>query len=265
MQQRRGTAQQWTDENPTLAEGEVGFETDTYQFKIGNGVNAWASLDYFSAGVDLSAYATETYVDTAVSDLVDSAPGVLDTLNELAAAINDDENFFTSITTAYQQYADQAETDAKNYADSQDQALSSTLTQAFENYTDGATTDMATTTYVDTQDGITLTAANQYTDTEVALKKTEISQAVSSNITAQAGYRYLVNTSSARTITLPSSPSLGDEVQILDATENAGTNVITVNNNGEKINGIMDTGLLDVNGVAAVFIYTGSTYGWRMG
>lgn len=164
MQQRRGTAQQWTDENPTLAEGEVGFETDTYQFKIGNGVNAWASLDYFSAGVDLSAYATETYVDTAVSDLVDSAPGVLDTLNELSAAINDDENFFTSITTAYQQYADQAETDAKNYADSQDQALSSTLTQAFENYTDGATTDMATTTYVDTQDGITLTAANQYTD-----------------------------------------------------------------------------------------------------
>ena len=35
---------------------------------------------------------------TAISDLVDGAPGVLDTLNEIAAAINDDENFVTTIT-----------------------------------------------------------------------------------------------------------------------------------------------------------------------
>jgi len=48
----------------------------------------------------LSGYATETYVDTAVSNLIDAAPGALDTLNELAAAINDDPNFFSSIPTA---------------------------------------------------------------------------------------------------------------------------------------------------------------------
>jgi len=35
---------------------------------------------------------------TAISDLVDGAPALLDTLNELAAAINDDENFVTTIT-----------------------------------------------------------------------------------------------------------------------------------------------------------------------
>ena len=40
MQQRRGTAQQWTDADPILAAGEIGFETDTNQFKIGDGVNA---------------------------------------------------------------------------------------------------------------------------------------------------------------------------------------------------------------------------------
>lgn len=163
MQQRRGTAQQWTDENPVLAEGEIGFETDTNQFKIGNGVNAWDVLPYFETLDDI-----QIYVNNAVAGVIDSAPGTLDTLNELAAAINDDENFFTSITTAYQQYADQAEVDAKSYADTQDQSLALTLTQAFENYTDGATTDMATTTYVDTQDGITLTAANQYTDAAVS-------------------------------------------------------------------------------------------------
>lgn len=49
---------------------------------------------------DLSGYATETYVNTAVDNLVDGAPGLLDTLNELAAAINDDANYATTLTTA---------------------------------------------------------------------------------------------------------------------------------------------------------------------
>lgn len=44
--------------------------------------------------------ATKLYVDTAVSNLVDGAPELLDTLNELAAAINDDENFSSTITTS---------------------------------------------------------------------------------------------------------------------------------------------------------------------
>ena len=44
--------------------------------------------------------ATKNYVDTSVSALVDSAPGALDTLNELAAAINDDASFSTTITNS---------------------------------------------------------------------------------------------------------------------------------------------------------------------
>ena len=44
--------------------------------------------------------ATKNYVDTSVSNLVDSAPGALDTLNELAAAIGDDANFSTTITNS---------------------------------------------------------------------------------------------------------------------------------------------------------------------
>ena len=45
-------------------------------------------------------YATQTYVNTAVSNLVSSAPAALDTLNELAAALGDDANFSTTMTTA---------------------------------------------------------------------------------------------------------------------------------------------------------------------
>ena len=45
-----------------------------------------------------SRVATMRYVRTAISELIDSSPGALDTLNELAAAINDDANFYTTIT-----------------------------------------------------------------------------------------------------------------------------------------------------------------------
>jgi hypothetical protein len=45
-------------------------------------------------------YATEAYVTTAISNLVDSAPAALDTLNELAAALGDDANFSTTVTNS---------------------------------------------------------------------------------------------------------------------------------------------------------------------
>ena len=46
IQFRRGTASEWTSANPTLAVGEMGLETDTDQFKIGDGTTAWTSLGY---------------------------------------------------------------------------------------------------------------------------------------------------------------------------------------------------------------------------
>ena len=140
IQLRRDTAANWTSANPTLSQGEQGYETDTGKMKIGDGSTAWTSLAYF---VDSSAYATssditsavstkantadlatvatsgsyndlsdqpsipsitglatETYVDTAVSNLVDTAPAALDTLNELAAALGDDADFAGTVTTS---------------------------------------------------------------------------------------------------------------------------------------------------------------------
>jgi len=49
---------------------------------------------------DLGSYATTSYVDAEVAGLVDSAPGTLDTLNELAAALGDDANFSTTVTNS---------------------------------------------------------------------------------------------------------------------------------------------------------------------
>ena len=46
------------------------------------------------------SYATQTYVVTQITNLVDSSPTTLDTLNELAAALGDDPNFATTVTNS---------------------------------------------------------------------------------------------------------------------------------------------------------------------
>ncbi len=46
FQHRRDTASVWSLNNPTLASGELGLETDTSLFKIGNGTTPWNSLAY---------------------------------------------------------------------------------------------------------------------------------------------------------------------------------------------------------------------------
>jgi hypothetical protein len=57
IQVRRDTASNWTSTNPTLAAGEIGFESNTNKFKFGTGSTAWNSLAYTTAGVAVSTTA----------------------------------------------------------------------------------------------------------------------------------------------------------------------------------------------------------------
>lgn len=50
IQLRRDTAANWTSNDPVLADGEMGIETDTKKAKIGNGTNKWSVLSYFAEG-----------------------------------------------------------------------------------------------------------------------------------------------------------------------------------------------------------------------
>ena len=107
MQQRRGTSEQWTTANPILAAGEIGFETDTGEFRVGDGTNHWADLSPFKNLLDLGG-SLDDYIllaEKAVADgvatldatgnvpvsqlqnLIDGAPGTLDTLSEISDAI----------------------------------------------------------------------------------------------------------------------------------------------------------------------------------
>jgi hypothetical protein len=90
MQQRRGTASQWTAANPVLNAGEIGWESDTNRFKIGDGTNHWNDVGYFVSGAVLQ---------TSIDNLVNLAPSTLNTLGEIADAIGDDPNFLAALAT----------------------------------------------------------------------------------------------------------------------------------------------------------------------
>jgi hypothetical protein len=84
MQQRRGTAAQWISTNagagPVLNAGEMGWESDTNKFKIGDGVNNWTSLDYFidSNSTVNPAFGTSIVFEGATADSYETTLQVTD-------------------------------------------------------------------------------------------------------------------------------------------------------------------------------------------
>ena len=59
---KRDTAENWTSNNPTLAAGEMGIETDTNKFKFGDGSTTWTSLSY-SSGSSYSDSDVSTFLN----------------------------------------------------------------------------------------------------------------------------------------------------------------------------------------------------------
>ena len=64
----------------------------------GYGITDAYTQTQVNQAISIAQTNANSYTDTAVSNLIDSAPGALDTLNELAAAIGDDANFASTIT-----------------------------------------------------------------------------------------------------------------------------------------------------------------------
>lgn len=71
IQFRRGTVSEWEVANPILAQGELGLEYDTGQFKIGDGILHWNDLQYGGLDaqpiVDTGDYNTPTLISTTIS------------------------------------------------------------------------------------------------------------------------------------------------------------------------------------------------------
>ncbi len=160
MQQRRGTAAQWTSADPILEAGEIGFETDTNKFKIGDGVNHWEDLIYYASAADLAA-------------LVDNAPELLNTLNELAAAIGDDPDFLNSINESITN----AVTMSNDYTDQSVAPIANNIADAVSEHNSDTTSvhgiantaTLADQSYVD----LAITGAEGYTDNAISTHSAE--------------------------------------------------------------------------------------------
>ncbi len=88
---------------------------------------------------------------------------------------------------------------------------------------------------------------------------------VDSALTLYSGQRALADTTSSPvTLTLPSSPNLGDEVRVIDATNNAATNNITVARNGSKIMGLDSDLTVNINEAAFGLVYFNASRGWLL-
>ena len=86
-----------------------------------------------------------------------------------------------------------------------------------------------------------------------------------SNFTAAAGEGYFINTTSgAITMTLPASPSIGDEVAFIDYAGTFDTNNLTVGRNSEKINGSAADLTVATERAANTLVYTDGTQGWLL-
>jgi hypothetical protein len=171
-----------TTDAQTLSNKTLGSDLAAGGYKVSGLLNPSANQDA----------ATKSYVDTAVSNLINSAPELLDTLNELAAAIGDDEDFIGTVTASIGEKVAKAgdsmsgnldfggtnkvtslgaptsNGDAANklYVDTEISDLDASL----KTYADQAETDAKA--YTDTREGLITTAYQNYADIAEADAKT---------------------------------------------------------------------------------------------
>ena len=284
MQQRRGTAAQWTAANPILAAGEIGFETDTSRFKMGNGSSTWSALTYFANTAELTS-------------LLDGAPDALNTLNELAAALGDDPAFFTNIMADVETAEDNANTFTTGAVNTHAQITTNIhgipdttqlITQSILNdhtsETQGVhgiadTSLLATTAYADAAEADAITAAglaisnhNNETinvhgilDTADLATMTDVSDAITTAGSSASGYvsthnsdttsvHGIADTSVLETVTGSQAKADAAEYDaIVAAGSAADTKVSTHNSDTTSVHGIADTTQLALlSDVAAV-------------
>jgi len=86
--------------NVTASTGTSSFNDVTINGGLNMDASSAATITNLTSPTNSGDAATKGYVDTSISNLVASAPGVLDTLDELAAALGDDANFATTVTNS---------------------------------------------------------------------------------------------------------------------------------------------------------------------
>ena len=114
--------------------------------------------------------------------------------------------------------------------------------------------------------GATMLLKSDGNNTSKAITEKSYFTITSSTITAYtavAGDQLFVDTTQTTvTVTLPSSPAIGDEVVIIDARGTFANNAVAVNRNSQPINSGTNNLSLNTNGQAITLVYIDSTRGW---
>jgi hypothetical protein len=251
MQQRRGTSSQWTSANSVLAAGEIGFETNTGKFKIGDGTSTWSSLYYFADSSDFDTTIIEGKISTAVSNavnsLLDGAPSALNTLNELAVAINNDSSFSSTIvqslsTKASSASVTQAILSVRTDLDSAIAGVSQSIVTAIDSEVDNrnsaiGTHNTKTTNVHGIPDTSVLTTSSQLSSS--------VSSAVSTHNSATTSVHGISDTAALATKTYADGKASDAQTAAITAAATAAdTKVSTHNSATTNVHGIADTSAL---------------------
>jgi hypothetical protein len=98
-----------------------------------------------------------------------------------------------------------------------------------------------------------------------AIGVAKVDKTVTTTYTATVGEKIMTDSSGAAfTITLPASPSFGDEIEFFDATDSWVPNNVTLNRNGLNIEGLASNFILNVDGGSARLKYFNAAQGWRV-
>ena len=136
--------------NVTATTGSSQFNNVTVNGTLNMDGATAATIQNLSAPVNANDAARKVDVDNAVSNLVASSPAALDTLNELAAAINDDANFSTTMTNSLATKLPKAGGTMTGAIDMGSQKITTT-------YTPLNNSDLSNKLYIDTQANLQVT------------------------------------------------------------------------------------------------------------
>lgn len=176
--------------------------------------------------------ANKAYVDQEITDLLGGAPGNLDTLNELAAALNDDANLATTLASD----------------------IATKLSKAGGTMTGYVTLHNAPTAN-------NHAATKSYVDTEMLAAITETPKNVTASMSASNGDVLFCDHAGAITVTLPASPAFNTFVEFVMIGSNG---TLTVGRNGQKIQGLSENMTVSTADASFKLRYMNTTHGWRV-
>ena len=233
--------------------------TNAYNVAISN--ESTAISNAYATAIASASASAEAYADAAIANLMDSAPGALDTLNELAAAMGDDANFASTVTNNIASAkADAISTAAADATSKADDAETAAISAAASDATSKANAAQAAaisaaasdaTSKADAAEAAAVATANAFASAQVSAEASARATAIASasasaNAYADAQVSALVNGASSAFDTLKEI----QDAMATDAELSAAINGLTIGNGTVTMsagNGLSGGGAFSMN------------------